>query len=94
MSSSPTARRAVFLGALVLGASLTARATPPCPTSEELLLTVDVARIDGADQDLPELALGDFYLFPRNDQDSGVFIGAVYDPDTGKPHNVELTRSP
>ena len=46
MPSPVLVRRAVFLGAVVLGASFTARATPPCPTSEELLFAVDVARID------------------------------------------------
>lgn len=86
-------QRAVFLGAVTLGASFAARATPPCPSSEELLFVVEVARIDGADQDIKDLALGSLYLFPRND-DADIFLAGTYDPDTGVTRDLELRRAP
>lgn len=93
MPSPVLVRRAVFLGAVVLGASFTARATPPCPTSEELLFAVDVARIDGAQQPLKDLPPESLYLFPRND-DAGIYLAGTYDPDTGEARSLELKAAP
>jgi hypothetical protein len=87
-------RRAIFLGAVMLGVSFAARATPPCPISEELLFTVETARIDGADQDIKEIPVGALYLFPQNDESTDVFLAGTYDPDTGEARSLELRRAP
>lgn len=93
MSSPVLFRRAVFLGAVVLGASFAARATPPCPTSEELLFAVDVARIDGVDQPIKELPLESLYLFPR-DESASLYLAGTYDPDTGRARDLVLKEAP
>lgn len=86
-------QRAVFLGAVALGASFAARATPPCPTREELHFDVDVARIDGASQDIKNVALGSLSLLPQDDE-GDIFVANTYDPDTGRARNLELRSAP
>lgn len=82
---------AAFFGTALVGASFFARATPPCPSAEELDLTMTSVSIDGADQ--PKSS-EEFFLFPRNDYESGVFLARGYDPDTAMPRDLELKEAP
>lgn len=82
---------AAFLGAAVVGASFEARATPPCPIGESLLLSVSKVSVDGKDQTPPT---ADFFFQSGNDSSNPDFVATVYDPDTAKERTLRLKSAP
>jgi hypothetical protein len=82
---------AAFVGAAVAGASIEARATPPCPIGETLILSVSKVSVDGKDKTPPT---DTFFFQSGNAPEVVPFVATVYDPDTGKSRGVELKRAP